>query len=105
MLIVYRGAKLDKEEFDKLKENQGKLISTNGYLSTSQLRQPALAFAMKSTKRIMMDRTNSTEDEDESHFGFTEDDDEPHSISYEDEDELRSITETPFLLSNSINVT
>ncbi|CAF4956822.1 unnamed protein product [Rotaria sp. Silwood1] len=52
MLIVYRGAKLDKEEFDKLKENQGKLISTNGYLSTSQLRQPALAFAMKSTKRV-----------------------------------------------------
>jgi tetratricopeptide (TPR) repeat protein len=51
VFTVYRGLKLDKEEFDKLKENQGKLISTNGYLSTSRLRSPALTFAMKPTQR------------------------------------------------------
>jgi tetratricopeptide (TPR) repeat protein len=52
ILTLYRGVKLDREEFDQLKENQGKLISTNGYLSTSRLRSPALAFAMKPSKRI-----------------------------------------------------
>ncbi|CAF4207608.1 unnamed protein product [Rotaria sp. Silwood2] len=52
ILNVYRGAKLDKEEFDKLKENQGKLISTNGYLSTSRLKSGALSFALKPTKRV-----------------------------------------------------
>ncbi|CAF3827795.1 unnamed protein product [Rotaria sp. Silwood1] len=52
ILNVYRGVKLDKEEFDKLKENQGKLVSTNGYLSTSQRKSLALSFAMKPTKRI-----------------------------------------------------
>ena len=51
LLIVYRGVKLDKEEFDKLKENQGKLISTNGYLSTSRNQSLAFAFIMKPTKR------------------------------------------------------
>jgi tetratricopeptide (TPR) repeat protein len=51
ILTVYRGAKLSNEEFDKLKENQGNLISTNGYLSTSRLRQQALTFAKKRTKR------------------------------------------------------
>jgi tetratricopeptide (TPR) repeat protein len=51
LLTVYGGAKLDQEEFDKLKENQGKLISTNGYLSTSRVRERALAFAKKATKR------------------------------------------------------
>ena len=51
VLTLYRGAKLDREEFDKLKQNQGRLISTNGYLSTSRLRSPALAFANKPTKR------------------------------------------------------
>ncbi|CAF2131300.1 unnamed protein product [Rotaria magnacalcarata] len=33
---VYRGMKLENEEFERLKENQGKFISTNGYLSTSR---------------------------------------------------------------------
>jgi len=51
ILTVYRGAKLSSEELDKLKENKGKLISTNGFLSTSRLRAPALAFAKKPTKR------------------------------------------------------
>ncbi|CAF1384583.1 unnamed protein product [Rotaria sordida] len=52
ILNVYRGVKLDKEEFIKLKENQGKLISTNGYLSTSRQKSLALNFAKKPTKRI-----------------------------------------------------
>ncbi|CAF4095248.1 unnamed protein product, partial [Adineta steineri] len=29
ILIVYRGTKMNKEDFDKLKENQGQLMSTN----------------------------------------------------------------------------
>ena len=49
-IIVYRGARLDKDEFDKLKENQGNLISTNGYLSTSRDRSLALSYATQSTK-------------------------------------------------------
>ena len=52
ILTVYRGAILDKEEFDKLEENEGKLISTSGYLSTSRLRSAALPFANKRTKRL-----------------------------------------------------
>ncbi|CAF2400065.1 unnamed protein product [Rotaria sp. Silwood2] len=52
LLNVYRGVKLDKEEFIKLKENQGNLISINGYLSTSRRKSLALNFAMKPTKRI-----------------------------------------------------
>ncbi|CAF0815539.1 unnamed protein product [Rotaria sp. Silwood1] len=52
ILNIYRGAKLDKEEYIKLKENQGKLISTNGYLSTSRRKSLALSFAMKPSKRI-----------------------------------------------------
>ncbi|CAF1615986.1 unnamed protein product [Rotaria sp. Silwood1] len=51
ILTVYRGTTLDEKEFEKLKENQGNIISTNGYLSTSRLRQQAINFAMKSTKR------------------------------------------------------
>ncbi|CAF3747438.1 unnamed protein product [Rotaria sp. Silwood1] len=51
ILTVYRGTKLDREEFERLKENQGKIISTNGYLSTSRFRLPALDFAQKPTKR------------------------------------------------------
>ena len=51
ILTLYRGTKLLKEEFEKMKENLGKVISTNGYLSTSRLRSPALLFAQKSTKR------------------------------------------------------
>ncbi|CAF1437659.1 unnamed protein product [Rotaria sordida] len=50
-LNVYRGIKLSKEEFDKIKQNQGKLISTNGYFSTSRLKSFASNFAQKSTKR------------------------------------------------------
>ena len=51
ILTVYRGAKLHKEEFEQLKQNVNKLISTNGYLSTSRDRLRAPSFAKKSTKR------------------------------------------------------
>ncbi|CAF5147820.1 unnamed protein product, partial [Rotaria sp. Silwood1] len=51
ILTVYRGTKLDEDEFEKLKENQGKIITTNGYLSTSRHRQLAINFLMKPTKR------------------------------------------------------
>ncbi|CAF3857538.1 unnamed protein product [Rotaria sp. Silwood1] len=52
LLNVYRGVKIDHEEFDKRKENQGKLISLNGYVSTSREKLLALHFATKSTKRM-----------------------------------------------------
>ncbi|CAF3664478.1 unnamed protein product [Adineta steineri] len=51
ILTFYRGMKIDREECDKMKENQGNLITINGYLSTSRLRTPALTFALKATKR------------------------------------------------------
>ena len=43
--------KLDKEEFVRLKEDEGKLISTNDYLSANRLRESALRFEMKRSKR------------------------------------------------------
>ncbi|CAF1019426.1 unnamed protein product [Rotaria sp. Silwood1] len=52
ILNVYRGMKLNKEEFNKLKENQGKLISINGYLLTNQQKSKAYDFVNKSTKRL-----------------------------------------------------
>ncbi|CAF1679201.1 unnamed protein product, partial [Rotaria sp. Silwood1] len=52
VLNVYRGVKIDHEEFNKIKENQGKLISLNGYVSTSREKLLALHFATKSTKRM-----------------------------------------------------
>lgn len=48
--IVYRGGKLGIEEFNTLKENQGKLMSTNGYLSATHHRSLAHSFALKPTK-------------------------------------------------------
>ena len=51
LLTVYRGVKLSQEELEQLKQNQGNLISTNGYLSTSRRRQKAFDFATKPTKR------------------------------------------------------
>ncbi|CAF3322514.1 unnamed protein product [Rotaria socialis] len=50
-LNLYRGAQLSIEELNRLKINQGKPISTNGYLSTSRLREKALEFAKKPTSR------------------------------------------------------
>ncbi|CAF4261650.1 unnamed protein product, partial [Didymodactylos carnosus] len=51
VLRVYRGVKLSNEEVKKLKENEGKLISMNGFLSTSRLPSVALNFAFQLAKR------------------------------------------------------
>ncbi|CAF1087918.1 unnamed protein product [Adineta ricciae] len=50
-LTVYRGAHLTKKDFDNIRDNEGKLISTNGFLSTSRSRERALRFAQQTTKR------------------------------------------------------
>ncbi|CAF4451520.1 unnamed protein product, partial [Rotaria sp. Silwood2] len=47
-LIVYRGFKMDEKELEILKKNQGCLISTNGFLSTSRSKNVAIQFAKKS---------------------------------------------------------
>jgi tetratricopeptide (TPR) repeat protein len=47
---VYRGVKLSSQQINQFKENQGKIISTNGYLFTSRIREKALAFATKPTE-------------------------------------------------------
>jgi tetratricopeptide (TPR) repeat protein len=49
--IAYRGVQLDTKDFNKLKQNQGKLISMNGYFLTTRLHSAACTFALKSTKR------------------------------------------------------
>ena len=51
ILIVYRGTKMNKEDFNKLEENQGQFISTNGYLSATINKAQAFDSALKSTKR------------------------------------------------------
>ncbi|CAF4380153.1 unnamed protein product, partial [Didymodactylos carnosus] len=48
---LYRGVKLENDEFNKIKSNIGKLIGTNGYLSTSRSRNLAMTFATKPTRR------------------------------------------------------
>ncbi|UJR18617.1 hypothetical protein I4U23_005525 [Adineta vaga] len=47
-ITLYRGASMFNDEFEKLKENIGQLISINGFLSTSQRKEVALAFASSS---------------------------------------------------------
>ena len=49
-ITLYRGVKLVNEETKKLKENIGKLISTNGYLSASFSKDVALTFSGESTE-------------------------------------------------------
>ncbi|CAF4184468.1 unnamed protein product [Rotaria sordida] len=51
ILHLYRGVALDIKEFNRLKQSQGKLISTNGYLSTSRDELQARKYANKSSKR------------------------------------------------------
>ncbi|CAF1281709.1 unnamed protein product [Adineta steineri] len=43
-LTLYRGTQIPKEEFEKIKENVGKTISTNGFLSTSRNINVSLVF-------------------------------------------------------------
>ncbi|CAF4508204.1 unnamed protein product, partial [Rotaria sp. Silwood2] len=51
ILMLYRGLKMVEEEHKTLKQNEGSLISTNGFLSTSRSKNVALKFAKKSPKR------------------------------------------------------
>ncbi|UJR20639.1 hypothetical protein I4U23_023764 [Adineta vaga] len=44
VLTLYRGAQIPSEELDKLKDNVGKVISTNGFLSTSRNINASLNF-------------------------------------------------------------
>lgn len=44
IIYFYRGTILSKEEVEKLKMNVGRLISTNGYLSTSLSKEVALSY-------------------------------------------------------------
>ncbi|CAF3416148.1 unnamed protein product, partial [Rotaria sp. Silwood2] len=45
IITVYRGVRLSSVEVERLKRHDGKLISTNGFLSTSLSKDVALAFA------------------------------------------------------------
>ncbi|CAF4839273.1 unnamed protein product, partial [Rotaria socialis] len=54
ILNVYRGIKLDKEEFNKIKHNQGKLISTNGYLLTTRQMEAAADCAKRPARKTDM---------------------------------------------------
>ncbi|UJR07362.1 hypothetical protein I4U23_011648 [Adineta vaga] len=48
-VILYRGLQVTNDELEKLKNNIGKMISMNGFMSTSRSRDIALTFAGKST--------------------------------------------------------
>jgi tetratricopeptide (TPR) repeat protein len=45
ILKLYRGTQIPAEELEKLKENIGQIISTNGFLSTSRNRNVSIQFA------------------------------------------------------------
>ena len=51
VIKLYRSMKLDDDELANLKQNIGKLISPNGYLTTSSKRSVAYDCAIKSGKR------------------------------------------------------
>ncbi|CAF1364850.1 unnamed protein product [Rotaria sordida] len=51
IIMLYRGLIMEHEELETLKQNEGNLISTNGFLSTSRSKEEALEFATKPTKR------------------------------------------------------
>lgn len=51
-LLLYRGQHIPNEEFDKLRKNVGKLISPNGFLSTSRDRKISIIYAGKGSSRM-----------------------------------------------------
>ncbi|CAF3335825.1 unnamed protein product [Rotaria sp. Silwood2] len=51
IIMLYRGLQIERKELKTLKQNEGSLISTNGFLSTSRSKKQALKFATRSTKR------------------------------------------------------
>ncbi|CAF3862702.1 unnamed protein product, partial [Rotaria sp. Silwood1] len=52
-LILYRGVRMPLDEIKRWKENEGKLISINGYLSTSLSKAVAMKFALRRTETNM----------------------------------------------------
>ncbi|CAF4611798.1 unnamed protein product, partial [Rotaria sp. Silwood1] len=48
---MYRGMKLTSDQIDQFKENKSKLVSINGFLTTTTFRLTALNQAMKPSKR------------------------------------------------------
>ncbi|CAF0915530.1 unnamed protein product [Rotaria sp. Silwood1] len=52
ILNLYRGQQISTEEFHKLKQSIGKLISPNGFFSTSRSEKVSLAYAGESSEQI-----------------------------------------------------
>ncbi|CAF1276951.1 unnamed protein product [Rotaria magnacalcarata] len=52
-LTLYRGVRLPLDEVKKWQENEGKLISTNGFFSTSLSKKVAMDFALRRTETNM----------------------------------------------------
>ncbi|CAF4586003.1 unnamed protein product [Rotaria sp. Silwood2] len=52
ILTLYRGTQISNEELEKLKQNEGKIISTNGFLSTSRNIHVSLRFARQSLPAV-----------------------------------------------------
>ncbi|CAF1177402.1 unnamed protein product [Rotaria sordida] len=52
ILTLYRGTQISNEELEKLKQNEGKIISTNGFLSTSRNIHVSLGFARQSLPAV-----------------------------------------------------
>lgn len=50
--VVYRGVRLDEEEFEHIRQLQGQLIAFNGYLSSSRSMDVAKKFAEINTRTI-----------------------------------------------------
>ncbi|CAF1003696.1 unnamed protein product [Rotaria sp. Silwood1] len=51
ILITYQGIKLTNDQIEKFKENEGKLVTVNGFLTTNILRSAAVNQAMKPSKQ------------------------------------------------------
>ncbi|CAF1395234.1 unnamed protein product [Adineta steineri] len=51
VVMLYRGQKMEENELLTLQQNQGNLISANGFLSTSRSKELAFSFATKLTTR------------------------------------------------------
>ncbi|CAF4299772.1 unnamed protein product, partial [Rotaria sordida] len=51
ILLIYRGMRLTNDQMEKFKENEGKLVSINGFFRTNIHRSTAFNQAMKSSKQ------------------------------------------------------
>jgi tetratricopeptide (TPR) repeat protein len=55
ILTTFHGTQIPSEELKKLKENEGKIISTNGFLSTSRNIDVSLAFAGQTLQAVLFE--------------------------------------------------